>query len=205
MFIQPYRKQFLKIFYIDNKILLYMSNLNYPSMTGSTRTRGVQNVVFKGFLIRLIAAILDIIILFTFWIVVLIMSILMAVRFINDETLFVYAILVSLAIGIATLVYKPFMEASEYQATFGKYLLGMKIVDQSGERIMASTSFIRTLAYLAQTAIPVLNFLTMFLLLMVGFTEYKQGLHDMAAKTYVVSKFWQGPLPIEETKENFGP
>jgi len=30
-------------------------------------------------------------------------------------------------------------------------------------------------------------------------------LHDMAAKTYVVSKFWQGPLPIEETKENFGP
>ena len=109
MFIQPYRKQFLKIFYIDNKILLYMSNLNYPSMTGSTRTRGVQNMVFKGFLIRLIAAILDIIILFTFWIVVLIMSILMAVRFINDETLFVYAILVSLAIGIATLVYNHFM------------------------------------------------------------------------------------------------
>ena len=90
------------------------------------------------------------------------------------------------------------MEASEYKGTFGKYFLGMKIVDQEGEKIIMAASFIRTLVYLAQTAIPLLSLITSFLLLMIGFTEYKQGLHDIAASTYVVPYHWQGPVPVED-------
>jgi uncharacterized RDD family membrane protein YckC len=36
---------------------------------------------------------------------------------------------------------------------------------------------------------------------MIGFTEYKQGLHDFLAETYVVTKHWEGPVPLED---NFG-
>ena len=74
----------------------------------------------------------------------------------------------------------------------------MVVVNQEGGRITKEVSFIRTLVYLAQTAIPFLSLITSFLLLMIGFTEYKQGLHDIAAKTYVVSKYWQGPVPLQD-------
>ena len=33
------------------------------------------------------------------------------------------------------------------------------------------------------------------------FTDENQGLHDMAAETYVVSKYWDGPVPLQD---NFG-
>ena len=91
------------------------------------------------------------------------------------------------------------METSNYQGTFGKYLLGMKIVNQNGQKISFSTSIIRTLVYFLQTLIAAP--LTVWLLLMIGFTEYKQGLHDLAAKTFVVSQHWEGAIPLED---NFG-
>ena len=33
---------------------------------------------------------------------------------------------------------------------------------------------------------------------MIGFTEYKQGLHDILANTYVVTNHWEGPVPLED-------
>ena len=36
---------------------------------------------------------------------------------------------------------------------------------------------------------------------MIVFTGQNQGLHDAAAETYVVSKYWQGPVPLQD---NFG-
>ena len=93
------------------------------------------------------------------------------------------------------------METSDYQGTFGKYLLGMKIVNQKGQKINLNASFIRTLVYFGQISIPFINSLTMWALLLIGFTEYKQGLHDIAAETYVVSHHWEGSIPLED---NFG-
>ena len=58
--------------------------------------------------------------------------------------------------------------------------------------------FIRTLVFLARL-IPWLNLITVWLFL-IGYMDYKQGC-DMAAKTYVVSKYWQGPIAVED---NFG-
>ena len=89
------------------------------------------------------------------------------------------------------------MEASEYQGTVGKIALSMKVVDKNGQRITVAKSFIRTIVYIIENAIPFGS----LAFLIIAFTDENQGLHDMAAETYVVSKYWQGPIPLQD---NFG-
>ena len=38
----------------------------------------------------------------------------------------------------------------------------------------------------------------LILFLAIVFTEENQGLHDISAETYVVSKYWQGPVPLQD-------
>ena len=87
--------------------------------------------------------------------------------------------LLSLALGIA---YFAGLESSPWQATVGKKALGMVVTDLNGNRI----SFLRALGrYFAK----ILSSLILFIgFIMVGFTERKQGLHDMLAGTLV----WKG-------------
>jgi uncharacterized RDD family membrane protein YckC len=153
---------------------------------------------FKGFWIRFVAAILDSIIIFIAVILIFLVLVSTASNLFGEDAAVGTGIFLFILSFFGLLLYKPLMEASEYQGTLGKYFLGMKIVDQEGEKITMAASFIRTLVYLAQTAIPLLNLITYFLLLMIGFTEYKQGLHDFAAKTYVVPYHWQGPIPLQD-------
>ena len=169
-----------------------MTSLNQPTTSPD---------FFKGFWIRLVASLIDGIILmcfvlgFSFFFFIIFSS-----TFDNDAGLLAIGLAFILAL-IFTLFYKPLMEASEYQGTFGKYFLGMKIVNKDGQKIDSGTSLIRTLVFLAQFMIPWLNLITVWLFLLIGYMDYKQGLHDMAAKTYVVSKYWQGPIAVED---NFG-
>ena len=174
-----------------------------PELTGSMDLHQNNASVspFKGFWIRFVAVILDLIILSIGVLLIFFVLTFTADSLFGEEAAFVtlsFSAVLLLIFIFAMLLYKPLMEASEYQGTFGKYFLGMKIVDQEGEKITMAASFIRTLVYLAQTAIPLLNLITSFLLLMIGFTEYKQGLHDIAAKTYVVPYHWQGPIPLQD-------
>ncbi len=74
------------------------------------------------------------------------------------------------------------MEASPMQGTIGKYLLGIKVVDQHGERLSYSRSFLRASTKLASYAALSLGFLW------VAFTKQKQGWHDKAAQTFVICK-----------------
>ena len=153
---------------------------------------------FKGFWIRLVAAILD-------WIIILLFAVLVLILLVSinlSDAAGLGAFLIILVVFLlVTMLYKPLLESSEYQGTFGKYLLGMKVVSQNGLRITTGTSFIRTIIFILQTSFPYLNFITIFALLMIGFTEYKQGLHDLASKTYVVTSHWEGAIPLED---NFG-
>ena len=105
--------------------------------------------------------------------------------------------LVLILASLATILYKPIMEASGYQGTFGKYVLGLKVVDKNGQRITMTSSFLRTILYI----IGAQAFLLCLGVVMIGFTEYKQGLHDILANTYVVTNYWEGPVPLED---NFG-
>lgn len=81
---------------------------------------------------------------------------------------------------IVVFLYFPLMHSSKYQATFGKKWLGIKVVDESGQRISIARAFGRFFAY-------ILSFLTFYIgFLMIFFTERRQALHDKIAKTCVV-------------------
>lgn len=156
-----------------------------------------QPYPFKGFWIRLVAALIDGILLTIIVILLAVFSLLFfGATFGEGAGIGMFFLVLVLAI-IATILYKPIMEASDYQATFGKYALGLKIVDKSGQRITMTSSFLRTILYI----IGAQGFLLCLGVVMIGFTEYKQGLHDILANTYVVTKYWEGPVPLED---NFG-
>ena len=149
---------------------------------------------FKGFWIRLVAFLIDSIILGILVVTTLFVLIFTAGSLFGEAAGFGMLLLVLFLAPFATIFYKPLMEASEYQGTFGKYLLGMKVVDSRGERITMKNSFIRTIVFMVLLSV----FVGILGILMIGFTEEKQGLHCIASKTYVVPYHWQGPVPVED-------
>lgn len=169
-----------------------MENIQPNNMTGFP---------FKGFWIRVVASLLDAIILSIVFIFLAVFILFFFGSLFGEVAGFAMLLLFVLGAIILVLLYKPLMEASDYQSTFGKYFLNMKIVDKEGRKITFTKSFIRTIVYLLHTAIPFLNTVSWLAFLMIGFTEYKQGLHDFLAETYVVTKHWEGPVPLED---NFG-
>ena len=84
---------------------------------------------------------------------------------------------------IATLfgswLYEAFMESSSYQATLGKMIFGMKVTDLNGNRISFGRATGRHFAKILSGMILCIGFI------MVGLTERKQGLHDLLAGTLV--------------------
>jgi uncharacterized RDD family membrane protein YckC len=76
-------------------------------------------------------------------------------------------------------LYEAFLESSSYQATLGKMIFGMKVTDLQGNRISFARATGRHFAKILSTMILFIGFI------MVGFTERKQGLHDMLAGTLV--------------------
>jgi uncharacterized RDD family membrane protein YckC len=76
-------------------------------------------------------------------------------------------------------LYEAFMESSSYQATLGKMIFGMKVTDLNGNRISFERATGRHFAKWLSTMILGIGYI------MVGFTERKQGLHDLLAGTLV--------------------
>ena len=156
-----------------------------------------QPYPYKGFWIRLVAALIDSIVLTIIIIFLAVLSLVVFGTTLGEGAGVGMFFLVLILASLATILYKPLMEASEYQGTLGKYVLGLKIVDKNGNKISMSTSFVRTILWIIGSQL----FLLCLGVLMVGFTEYKQGLHDILANTYVVTNHWEGAVPLED---NFG-
>ena len=76
-------------------------------------------------------------------------------------------------------LYEAFMESSSYQATLGKMIFGMRVTDLNGNRISFERATGRHFAKWLSTMIVGIGYI------MVGFTERKQGLHDLLAGTLV--------------------
>ncbi len=87
-----------------------------------------------------------------------------------------------LLLDLASWLYFAAFESSRWQATPGKKLLGLAVTDMAGNRI----SFARASGrYFAK----IVSFLTLLMgFVMIGFTQKKQGLHDMIAGCLVVKK-----------------
>lgn len=86
-------------------------------------------------------------------------------------------LLVTMSIQFA---YFAFMESSEKQGTVGKMALGLKVTDMNGQRITLGRAAGRFFGKLLSSMILGIGYA------MAGFTEKKQGLHDMLAGTLVV-------------------
>lgn len=94
---------------------------------------------------------------------------------------------------IVTWLYFALFESGSKQATWGKRLLGMKVVGTNGERISFARAtgrfFAKTVSYL----IANIGFI------MAGFTSRKRALHDMIAETYVVKKGYEEGQELPDT------
>ncbi|MCG8345837.1 MAG: RDD family protein [Chlorobiales bacterium] len=77
-------------------------------------------------------------------------------------------------------VYCAVLHSSKWQATVGKKVVGLKVVDEKGNRISFGRATGRYFATFLSTLILGIGYL------MVGWTKKKQGLHDMIAGTYVI-------------------
>ena len=140
---------------------------------------GQQAVGYGGFWIRVVAYIIDAIVL---GVASSILFAVLGVSMIPDDLKEFNPVLVCANIGSIVIVWLYFalMESSARGATVGKMAMGLRVVTGDG----------RQLSFLNATGRYFAKFLSaMFMgigFLMVGFTERKRGLHDMIANTLVV-------------------
>jgi uncharacterized RDD family membrane protein YckC len=78
------------------------------------------------------------------------------------------------------LLYFILLESGASQATIGKQLMHIKVVDEQGHRINVGTSVIRNLSKILSAFLLLIGFL------LVLFNSKRRALHDIIARTYVV-------------------
>lgn len=81
---------------------------------------------------------------------------------------------------LAMLLYFVIMNASKWQATMGKRIVGIYIMKTDGTRLSYLRSLGRYLSYIISGLPLYIGFM------MAGWTKEKRALHDMIASTYVV-------------------
>lgn len=81
---------------------------------------------------------------------------------------------------IIVFLYYPFLEASEVQATVGKYAMGIQVISEDGSRLSLRSSMIRTFFKLISSSLFFLGHLFYFL------DQKRQALHDLLAHSLVI-------------------
>lgn len=134
------------------------------------------NMAYAGFWRRFVASIVDGLLV---QMVQFLWLLPMKISSDNDSTLG-GEVFVSFGIFILNLLYFGLMESSPWQATLGKRWLGLKVVDESGQRITFSRALGRSLGKILSFVLLGIGYL------MVIWTKRKQGLHDKMAGTCVI-------------------
>jgi uncharacterized RDD family membrane protein YckC len=142
---------------------------------------GSNNISYCGFWKRLLAYIIDyMIIIIPLYILYILFQLLLGKPF-NvfgiKELLFYYS-----AIIVIVWLYDSLFWNSKFQATPGKMILGMKVTDLAGQRLSFKKASLRWVGKLISFLMFGLGFL------IIGFTEKKQGLHDFIAQTVVIQR-----------------
>lgn len=158
-----------------------------------------MNTNYAGFWLRFVAVIIDGIILGAVqFIAVMPVLGLMGIGVVDNmenfdssdqaEAMSMMASMMAMA-GVAQVVfiviqtlYYSLMESSNYQASIGKMVLGLKVTDINGNKLDFSKALVRNLCKIISSMILLIGYL------MAAFTEKKQALHDMIANTLVVKK-----------------
>ena len=154
-----------------------------------------QDTEYAGFWLRFVAYIIDgIIISFVEFLMVLPLLALLGFNAALDnfsgmeemEWNILMPIIISAGMGfyltafLTTWLYYALMESGSRQATVGKMALNLKVTDTDGARVSFATASLRFFGKILSNAIFMIGFI------MAGFTQKKQALHDIIAKTYVV-------------------
>jgi len=130
------------------------------------------SLLFAGFWARLAAYFVDCAI-----IVIISLAIAVGSSFAGEEGMLIG----SIANLLVNLLYWPVLESSSRQATFGKSIVGIQVIDLNGNRVSFLRAFFRNLAKII-SAIPLcIGFL------LAAFTSRKQALHDIITDSLVVS------------------
>lgn len=141
----------------------------------------MENKQYAGFWIRLLASLLDGVILLVAAICIMVLTgvpMKHMMDFINVE-LEGYTWQQSMYVFLS-LMYVILLPASTLQGTLGKAALGLKITDVNGERISVWRSLGRALSEILSTIILFIGYI------MIAFHREKRGLHDIIARTYVI-------------------
>jgi uncharacterized RDD family membrane protein YckC len=147
---------------------------------------------YAGFWLRLVAHIIDIVILTilqgALFLSVFIIAWLLQMSKQGHYTLAFQALATILLIiwilvfGLSNVLYFAIFESSKLMASPGKYALGIIVTDSAGDQI----SFWRALA---RNSAKLLSYLLLYFgFIMAAFTKKKQALHDIMANCLVVKK-----------------
>lgn len=133
---------------------------------------------FGSFDQRLLASVLDWFMLLGVFIIIAFIVVLMFIH--NKEQRIVASFSFLGAIPFAKIIYHIIMESSAQQATYGKQMLKIKVVDMQGNRIGTGKAISRNLCKIFSVATFFVGYLLAF------FNKKQQCLHDMMAGTLVI-------------------
>jgi len=168
-----------------------VAKVGAPSWTSLSETPELRNLaasgalppVYAGFWMRLLAYLIDAVIIFAIAMMVAFIFGLGLALVVNNARGYssqfwnVVGWIISFAVNIA---YYTSFPAGPWQATLGKRICGIHIVRTNGEPVTASLAFGRYLGYFVSTITLGIGFL------MVAWTDQKKALHDMLCGTRVV-------------------
>ena len=131
-----------------------------------------------GFWVRLAALVIDGIILY-----ILRTIISFSILATADPNSLLFSVWLSVIVNsVVVLLYYVLLESGKNQATLGKMALGIRVVDQRGERITVLRAIARYFARILSTLTLLIGYF------MAGFTQNKQALHDLICSTYVIRR-----------------
>ena len=148
-----------------------------PPPVWDAQPAGTAQVAYGGFWIRLVAYIIDAILIS---LVLGVVTSIFGISYMNmDDVSKIDPTLNLLSLAVAWL-YFALMESSERGATVGKMAMGLRVVTNDGKRLSFMNATGRYFAKILSALILCIGFI------MIGFTERKRGLHDMIASTLVI-------------------
>lgn len=103
-----------------------------------------------------------------------------AEAFVMIGFIFKYAIFIGVISLVTTWLYYALLHSSKWQATLGKKLLGIKVVDLTGNKVSFGRATGRFFSKMFLSGILLIGYI------IAAITEKQQALHDIIAKTIVI-------------------
>ena len=143
---------------------------------------------YAGFWVRFVAWMIDIVILIIIYAaIVFFLNVLRGIfdpfsirNFFTSSQILIDSYIIWI---FASWLYFASQESSSKMATVGKRAMGLIVTDLNGNRLPFSQASVRWLSKILSIIIFFIGYI------MIGFTQHKQGLHEMIAKTFVIYKY----------------